>query len=100
LRKKTGDQTARSLGRFKRERDAEKFVQSLYDAGALTVILPDIYQNKAGDQFADCLIVRLPKNIALRKSIRQVCARLRRRNLGAMQPDEEIGESYLYFYLG
>jgi len=100
LRKKTGDQTARSLGRFKRERDAEKFVASLYDAGAITVILPDVYRNQTGDQFADCLLVRLPKNMALRKSIRQVCARLQRRNLGAMQPDADIGESHLYFYLG
>jgi hypothetical protein len=100
LRKKTGDLTARSLGRFKRERDAGKFVKSLYDAGAVTVILPDVYQNKTGDQFADCLLIRLPKNSALRKAIRQVCARLQRRNLGAMQPAEDIDESHLYFYLG
>lgn len=100
LRKKTGNQTARSLGRFKRERDAEKFVQSLYDAGAITVIVPDIYRNQAGDQFGDCLFVRLPKNIAVRKSIRQVCAQSCRRNGSAMQPDKDIGESYLYLYFG
>lgn len=100
LRKKIGDKTARSLGRFKRERDAERFVQSLYDAGAITVIVPEIYQNKTGDQFGDCLLVRLPKNIALRKSIRQVCSRSRRRNGSAMQPEEDIGEGYLYLYFG
>ena len=100
LRKKIGDLTARSLGRFKRERDAERFVRSLYDAGAITVIVPDIFQNKTGDQFGDCLLVRLPKNIALRKSIRQVCVRLRRRNGSAMQPEEDIGEGYLYLYFG
>jgi len=100
LRKKTGDQTARSLGRFKRERDAEKFVASLYDAGAVTVILPDVYQNKTGDQFADCLLVRLPKSIAQRKSIRQACARLRPRDGSAVQPDTDIGEGYLYLYFG
>jgi MORN repeat variant len=100
LRKKSGDQTARSLGRLKLERDAEKFVRSLYDAGAITVILPDIYKNKTGDQFGDCLLVRLPKNVALRKSIRQVCARLRRRTGGAMEPEEDIGEGYLYLYFG
>jgi hypothetical protein len=100
LRKKTGDQTARSLGHFKRERDAEKFVVSLYDAGAITVILPDIYQNKTGDQFADCLLVRLPKSIARRKSIRRACARLRRRDGSAVQPDADIGEGYLYLYFG
>jgi hypothetical protein len=100
LRKKTGDQTMRSLGRFKRERDAEKFVASLYDAGGITVILPDVYHSKAGDQFADCLLVRLPKNIAQRKSIRQACARLRRRDGSAVQPDTDIGEGYLYLYFG
>jgi len=100
LRKKTGDETARLLGSFKRERYAGKFVQALYDVGAITVILPDIFENKAGDQFADCLLVRLPKNMAMRKSIRQVCGRLQRRDLGAMQPGEDIGESHLYFYFG
>jgi len=96
----TGDQTARSLGRFKRERDAEKFVRSLYDAGAITVILPDVYRNKTGDQFADCLLVRLPKSSVMRKAIRQVCARLQRRDLGAMQPGGDFGESHLYFSFG
>jgi hypothetical protein len=100
LRKKIGDQTKRSPGRFKRERDAEKFVTSLYGAGAVTVILPDVYCSRAGDQFVDCLLVRLPKSMAQRKTIRQICARLQRRKLGAMQPDEDIGESHLYFYLG
>ena len=100
LHKKTGDQTARSLGRFQRERDAEKFIRSLYDAGAGKVILPDIYRNQTGDQFADGLLVRLPKNVALRKTIRQLCARLQQRDLGAMQPDEDLGESHLYFYFG
>jgi hypothetical protein len=100
LRKKTGDHTKRSLGRFKREWDAEKFVASLYDAGAVTVILPDVYRNQTGDQFADCLLVRLPKSVIQRKAIRQVCAQLQRRKLGAMQPDSDIGESHLYIYLG
>ena len=100
LRKKTGDHTGRSLGRFKRERDAEKFVTSLYDAGAVTVMLSDIYYSQAGDQFADCLLVRLPKSMARRKAIRQICARLQQRKLGAMQPDKDIGESHLYIYLG
>jgi hypothetical protein len=97
---KTGDQTAHSLGRFKRERDAEKFVQSLYDAGASKVILPDVYRNQTGDQFADCLLARLPKDVAMRKSIRKLCTRLQQRDLGAMQPDEDVGESHLYFYFG
>jgi hypothetical protein len=49
LVKKAGDKTARSLGRFKRENDAAQFVEALYQAGAVEVIVPDIYRNKAGD---------------------------------------------------
>jgi hypothetical protein len=96
LRKTSTDQSARSLGRFKRECDAVKFVRSLYEAGAVKVIAPDIYANKPGDQFADCLVVQLPKNPVGRKAVRKVCAQLRTRRLGAMQPDEDIGETHLY----
>ena len=99
LAKKTGDQTARSLGRFKREKDAAKFVEALYQAGAVEVIAPDIYRNKAHDQFADGLLVQLPKNAAKRKAVRQVCGQLRTRRLGAVQPDGDIGECHLYLSL-
>jgi hypothetical protein len=99
LAKKTGDQTARSLGRFKRENDAAKFVEALYQAGAVEVIAPDIYRNKARDQFTDSLLVQLPKNTAKRKAVRHVCGQLRTRRLGAVQPDGDIGESHLYLSL-
>lgn len=96
LQKTATDQSARSLGRFKCENDAAEFVQSLYDAGAVKLIAPDIYASKTGDQFADCLVVQLPKNAAMRTAVRKVCAQLRTRRLGAMQPDEDIGETHLY----
>jgi hypothetical protein len=99
LAKKTADPTARSLGRFKRENDAAKFVEALYQAGAVEVTAPDLYRNKARDQFADCLLVQLPKNAARRKAVRQVCGQLRTRRLGAVQPDKDIGESHLYLSL-
>ncbi len=76
LAPKADDRTARSLGRFKREGDALKFVAALYRSGATEVIVPDIYAGKTGDQFADCLLVRLPKVAARRKAIRKVCAQL------------------------
>ncbi len=99
LVKKTDDKTARSLGRFKRESDAAKFVGALYEAGAVEVIVPDIYRNKTRDQFADCLLVQLPKSAAKRRTIRKVCAQLRTRKLGAVQPDVDIGERHLYLSL-
>jgi hypothetical protein len=94
--KASSDESARSLGRFKRESDAAQFVQSLYEAGAVKVIAPDIYASKTGDQFADCLVVQLPKNVTRRKAIRKVCGQLRTRRLGATQPDEDIDETHLY----
>lgn len=99
LTKKANDKTARSLGRFKRENTVAKFVEELYQAGAVEVIVPDIYRNKARDQFADCLLVRLPRSAAKRKTIRKVCTQLRTRKLGAVQPDKDIGESHLYLSL-
>lgn len=99
LTKKSGDKTGRSLGRFKRENDAAKFVEQLYDVGAVEVIVPDIYRSKKRDQFADCLLVQLPKNSAKRKAIRKACAQLRTRKLGAVQPDKDIGESHLFLSL-
>jgi hypothetical protein len=100
LNRNGGDKITHSLGRFAREADAAQLVEQLYQAGAAEVIAPDIYDNKAGDQFADCLLVRMPKNTAKRKAVRRVCTQLRRRDLGAMQPDKDIGETYLYLYLG
>ena len=89
----------RSLGRFKRETDALKFVEALYKTGATEVIVPDIYAGKAGYQFADCLLVKLPGIAAKRKAIRKVCAQLSKRKLGAFQPDMDIGETHLYLLL-
>jgi hypothetical protein len=96
LQGKNGRKDARSLGRFKRESDAVKYVQALNDAGAVEVIVPDIYANKAGDQFADCLLVQLPQIAAKRKAIRKVAEQLQKRKLGAVQPDADIGETHLY----
>ena len=95
----SGGKAVRSLGRFKREGDALKFVEALYKAGATEVITPDIYAGKAGDQFADCLLVKLPGIAARRKAVRKVCSQLSKQKLGAFQPDKDMGESHLYLLL-
>jgi hypothetical protein len=92
--------TKRTLGRFKRASAAVQFVEELYQAGAVKVIAPEIYQNKRGDQFADCLLVQLPKTAAQRKAIYQVCEQLEKDDLGASSPDQARGESYLYISMG
>jgi len=100
LHKKADNATGRSLGAFKREGDALQFVRALYEAGAVKVNVHDIYSNQAGGQFADCLLVRLPRDPGQRKAVRKIASQLRRRGLGAMQPDADIGEVYLYLYFG
>jgi hypothetical protein len=90
-----GGKTKRLPGRFKRKNDALKFVEELYQAGAVKVIVPDIYQNKNGDQFTDNLLVHLPKATKARKAVRKVCEQLRSRRLGAVAPDKDLGEAYL-----
>ena len=95
----SGGKAVRSLGRFKRKDDALKFVAALYEAGATEVIAPDIYDGKVGAQFADCLLVKLPKFAAKRKAIRKVCGQLSKRKLGAFLPDKDFGETHLYLSL-
>ena len=95
----SGGKAVRSLGRFKNKADALKFVDALCKSGATEVIAPDIYVGKAGNQYADCLLVRLPNIVAKRKTICKVCAQLAKRKLGAVQPDADIGESHLYLSL-
>ena len=96
---KAAGKKARSLGRFKRTNDAAKFVEELYQAGASQVMVPDIYRNQRGTQFADSLLVQLPKDAAGRKAVRAVCAQLPKRNPGAVEPDQDMGESHLYLLL-
>jgi len=90
------DKTGRSLGRFKREADASRFVEALYDAGATEVIVPDIYADKRGNLFADGLLVKLPKPPERRRAVRKACRQLRQQKVGFVQPETDIGESHLF----
>lgn len=91
-----GDKTIHSLGHFKRAGDVAKFVEELYQAGAVKVIVPEIYLGKRGEQFADALLVQLPKPAKTRKAIRRACDKLQRQNLGAVEPQKDIGETHLF----
>ncbi|MBI2927252.1 MAG: hypothetical protein HYY24_16280 [Verrucomicrobia bacterium] len=99
LRKKADDQTRRFLGRFKREADAAEFVEALYQAGAAEVIVADIYHDQRGNQFADALVVRLPKSSPQRRAVRAVGDKLRKQKLGAVEPETDIDERRLYLSL-
>lgn len=90
----------RSLARFRTAKAALRFVEMLYAAGAETVIAAVIYMGKREKQFADRLLVKLPKVPAKRKTLRKICQSLCDKRGGAMLPDErDMGESHLFINL-
>ena len=90
----------RSLARFRTAKAALQFVETLYAAGAETVIAALIYAGRRGKQFADRLLVKLPKSPAKRKTLRRICQDLCAKRGGAFLPDEkDMGESHLFINL-
>jgi hypothetical protein len=90
----------RSLARFRTAKAALQFVETLYAAGAETVVAAVIYAGRRGKQFADRLLVKLPKASAKRKALRKICRDLCAKRGGAMLPDEkDMGESHLFINL-
>jgi hypothetical protein len=90
----------RSLARFRTAKAALQFVESLYAAGAEAVIAALIYAGRRGKQFADRLLVKMPKAPAKRKALRKICQELCAKRGGAFLPDEkDMGESHLFILL-
>ena len=90
----------RSLARFRTAKAALQFVETLYAAGAETVIAALIYAGRRGKQFADRLLVKLPKASAKRKALRKICQELCAKRGGAFLPDDkDMGESHLFILL-
>ena len=83
------------LGRFQTPPIATAFVERLYAAGAAKVIVSSIYHDKRGNEYADWLLVALPKGKVARAKIRQVCGQIRRRRLGSFEPQRGIGETHI-----
>lgn len=88
-----------SLGRFPSAKAALMLVTSLYEAGALEVAVPGIYRDRKGKEFADWLLVRLPRLKAVRGRIRKVCRILKEKDLGAFLPESDLGEMHLVLAL-
>jgi hypothetical protein len=90
----------RSLARFRTAKAALRFVEMLYAAGAEAVIAAVIYAGRRGKQFADRLLVKLPKASAKRKALRKICQDLCAKRGGALLPDEkDMGENHLFINL-
>ena len=93
---KDGAKGTRSMSRFRSQRAVVELVEKFYEEGAAEVIVPGIYFDKKGNEFADALLILLPKAKAARTKIRKVCASMRARSLGSFEPEADIGESHLY----
>jgi len=90
----------RSLARFRTAKAALQFVETLYAAGAEAVIVAVIYAGSRGKQFADRLLVKMPKASAKRKALRKICQKLCAKRGGAFLPDEkDMGENHLFILL-
>lgn len=90
----------RSLARFRTSTAALRFVETLYAAGAEAVIAVLIYAGRRGKQFADRLLIKLPKASVKRRMLRKICQDLCDKRDCAMMPDEkDTGESHLFINL-
>jgi hypothetical protein len=89
----------RSLAKFRTSRAALRFVDTLYAAGAEIVMALPIYAGKRGKQFADWLLVKLPKGSSKRTAVRELCQNLCDKRDGALLPDKDMGESHLFVRL-
>jgi hypothetical protein len=63
------------------------------------VIAPDVYEGKRGDQFSDNLLVQLPKSASQRKAILTVCLQLEKKNVAAVEPSQDLGQTYIFILL-
>ena len=89
----------RSLAKFRTAGAALRFVETLYAAGAVTILALPIYAGSRGKLFADWLLVKQPKAPAKRKALRQLCQEFCKKRDGALLPEKELGESHLFIRL-
>jgi hypothetical protein len=85
----------RSLGLFK-VTQARQLVQKLYAAGALQIFAVNIYSNKAGKQFTDALLVKLPPEQSARQTIRSLLVKLPAKLRAGVLPPQDHGEKFLF----
>ncbi len=88
----------RTVGGFETNRDALKYVQAIYDLGALEILAVQIQSLPKGNgQRSGKLIVKLPSSPEARRAIFDWC-RKQGDSLG-FSPDPDRGETYLFLLL-
>ena len=90
---------SRSLAKFSTTQAALKFVEQLYSAGAVAVIVAAISTGQRNKLFADWLLIQLPPAKSKRNSLRKICQAFCRKRGGAVLPEFDLGESHLWLML-
>jgi len=89
--RKSRNESALASNRFLETRNAIRFVQQLYSAGAVRVIVPAAtIQNDGEETYADALVVTLPTDPAKRQSVWKLCEQELRRE--GWKPAEQSNE--------
>jgi hypothetical protein len=89
----------RSLAKFRTAGAALRFVETLYTAGAKTILALPIYEGRGAKLFADWLLVKLPPTPSKRRALRKICQGFCSKRGGALLPDKDLGESHLFLRL-
>jgi len=86
-----GDENAFASNRFQGTTNATRFVESLYAAGAVCVIINEenIVDEGGGDLYADALVVLLPEAPEARSPVVKICKQESDREAGEVSSDAE-----------
>jgi hypothetical protein len=86
-----GDDNAFASNRFQGTENAIRFVESLYAAGAVRVIVnqDNIVDEGGGDFYADALVVLLPEDPAARARVVKICKQESDREEGEVSDDAD-----------
>ena len=90
---------SRSLAKFATTKAALEFVEQLYAAGAVAVIVAAISVGQRKKLFADWLLIQLPAAKPKRTGLRKICQAFCRKRGGAVQPQFDLGETHLWLML-
>ncbi|HTR43309.1 MAG TPA: hypothetical protein VMH87_16985 [Pseudomonadales bacterium] len=89
------DARQRSLGLLNFSQ-ARQLVENLYDAKAQQVIVVNLYKGKAGKQFSDALLVKMPAAPEERRRIRQLLTKFPRKLRAAVLPETDDQSEYVF----
>jgi hypothetical protein len=95
----SGDKSNRFLGSLGYKK-AVTLIAAAEENGAKQVLSVDVYESKSGQQFADGLLVRMPRSAKLRAAIRRLFSGLPTRARCVVLPEKNGNEPWLWVYLG